>query len=573
MRPMLALVAFCLIASSLAQDTTTELYSDKLNTIEPKPSVRLDPYIRKALLKALSELEESDNTTTGSDTTDETTAYESDTFTTGVESIPETYTEKEGIQIHSFIVNGQSAFDSNSSSPTVIDSNISILSTTTGNVENQVTATLPTSASFPEIFQTKESDVNIQQTRSIVSSSKLNTDKNVTPIKSTPKPRPTTTTTTTTTTPKPTHNEDGENIEEVDKQDVQVFQAPLVAAFTVQQDSQGLPKKVIPIYQQTNDKNFVRPRPMSSPISTAMPALSVGQIVPSVNINQQLPQHDFISQQLALQRQLEEKQRFLEDQLRLLQQQQRQQEELLRKQQFLLQQKEAQRHQFLSNAAKFQAQGSVNNFQIQKHTPQNQFVSPNAVFRPNNAQVSIQPSVPIEPTNTVTNQQLPNREAVDFLIHLRNQQPGQFPLQENHLPQGISNFLQPNSNQNFHQGANFDQIRPAADQFGQPKQSHRVFRQESGVGNFGLNNQNFNSFNTFNPIQTNRFFPFNTQNQYNVDAELKQLLLQNGLNGRNQEDINIVSKVLSLNHGVSLNNHILHNRSPFDSRRQLRPFI
>lgn len=53
-----------------------------------------------------------------------------------------------------------------------------------------------------------------------------------------------------TTTELLTHNSDGENIEKVAKNDVKIYQAPLVAAFTVQQDAHGLPKNVIPLIDQ-----------------------------------------------------------------------------------------------------------------------------------------------------------------------------------------------------------------------------------------------------------------------------------------------------------------------------------
>lgn len=53
-----------------------------------------------------------------------------------------------------------------------------------------------------------------------------------------------------TTTEFITHNEDGENIEKVAKNDVKIYQAPLVAAFTVQQDAHGLPKNVIPLISE-----------------------------------------------------------------------------------------------------------------------------------------------------------------------------------------------------------------------------------------------------------------------------------------------------------------------------------
>ncbi|CAG4915997.1 unnamed protein product [Colias eurytheme] len=550
----LVLLLSIVLACGAAQERfTTDAVNDKLNNVEPNPSVRLDPYIRKALLKALSELEESTNVN-DAETTDPTSSPSAETSSSNQDAGQPRVSEN--IQIHSFVVNGQEAFKNNSNTaPTLLDNKISILSTTVGNVENYVTATLPTQTPFKEIFQAKETGVNLQQIRSISNTPKSNFISNQFNKYTTPKSRlisttSATTTTTTTTTPKPTHDEDGVNIEEVDKRDVQVYQAPLVAAFTVHQDAQGVPKKVIPIYQQTNINNQELVKGVSNIISP-----QGSEDVPKFSSN------DYISHQLTLQKQLEEKQRILEEQLRFLQFQQRQQEELLRKQHFLLQQKEAQRQQLLfleqeqlKRQRNEQQNGSQNNIQ------QVPFIN-NAGINSQASQITIQPSVSFDQNqNLLANQQqLPSREAVDFLIHLRNQQQEQFPLQSNHLPQGITNFLQPSQSQQFVQNQN---IQP-------PKQGNRVFRHESGVGNLGFNNPNYNRFNTYNPVQSNGFF-LSQQNQYNSDNELKQLLFQTGLNGRAHEDLNIVTKVLSLNHGVPINNSV-SNRLVFDSRRHVRP--
>ncbi|OWR46724.1 hypothetical protein KGM_202017 [Danaus plexippus plexippus] len=544
-----AVILISLIYFNNAQETTrNDDYYDKVNTVDPTPSVRLDPYIRKALLKALSDLEEGNNVT-DFETTDGTSNTNTDRLT-AEDDLSVTQANKESIQIHSFLVNGQSAFaNSSNTSPTYIDNNISIISSTVGNVENHVTATatLPTQTPFSEIFQAKESGINVQQVRSIQSNPKksiANGEKINQPVYrpktiSSTTTTSTTTTTTTTTTPKPTHNEDGENIEDVDKKDVQVFQAPLVAAFTVQQDANGIPKRVIPIYQQTN--NGI-PQAANLPTNILLPELLPPKPTPSSFLN--APSNDFISQHLTLQKQLEEKQRLLEEQLRFLQFQQRQQEELLRNQQILLQQKEAQRQQSLFEQEQLKRQQLVaeqqkvsrlnSNFPTHKHIPQNPIV--NNGLRPQKSHVSIHPSVVLDnPNNLAGQQQLPNKEAVDFLLHLRKQQSDQFPLQENHLPQGIGNFLQPN-----------------------PPQHNRVFRHESGVGNLGVN------FNNFDHGFSHRFFPIN---QFGSDSELKQLLSQTSLHPRAHEDLNIVTKVLSLNHGIPISN----NRLQFDSRRHTRP--
>ncbi|CAG4993430.1 unnamed protein product [Parnassius apollo] len=579
MRPVAIIVLVAVFSLSIAQEQT-ENYSnnDQLNSLNPTPTARLDPYIRKALLKALTDLEDSDNIT-DIETTNPTA--ETEYLKTDEDVQTNTQTSKSDIQIHSYIVDGQSAFtNSTDATPMLGDSNISILGTTVGNVENQSLATLPTKTLDKEIFQTRESinfsHLRTKQSPKIDNNNKENTFKPT--IKTTT--TPTTTTTTTTTTPKPTHDLDGKNIEEVDQKDVQVFQAPLVAAFTVHQDSRGLPKKVVPIYQQTNIQDTLKSQQATNvPIGAVPPQIFTQKFsLENANVNK-ISQNDFVSQQFLLQRQLEEKQRILEEQLQFLQLQQRQQEDLLRKQQFLLQQKEAQRQQqilfnqeqlkrqqLIVEQQKIQSNQILNNYQAQKNTQLNRFSNPSTGLQSQNSQVSIQPSVHLEQVNVLANQQqLPNREAVDFLIHLRSQRPEQFPLQENHLPQGISNFLLPNSNQlPFHQGSNFNQIRTSEDQI-RPTQGNRVFRQENGVGNFGLNNLDYNRFNTFNPIYTNRFFPhnYNRQNQLNADTQLKQLLVQTGLNGKANEDLNIVSKVLSLNHELSVIRDIIMLLTPF----------
>ncbi|XP_041971249.1 protein PIEZO homolog [Aricia agestis] len=583
MRAVAAFVLVTVLSLSIAEETTSkDKYEDQQNIIETKPSARLDPYIRKALLKALSDLEENASVTTDLDSSDETTNDGSNTDSYATE------TGKENIKIHSFIVNGQEAFAQGSNtSPFKVDKKISILSSTAGNVENvNGDSTLPTKDPFTEILQARETAASSQQVRSIQSTPKSSTSfikgnhkySNFKPFRTSTTTSTTTTTTTTTTTPKPTHNDDGENIEEVDKKDVQVYQAPLVAAFTVQQDANGVPKNVFPIYQQINNNQDLKLAGSSNFLTN----------------NPNKGQNDYISLQLSLQRELEEKQRILEEQLKLLQFHQRQQEQILRQQQLLIQQKDAQRQQQLLleqeklNRLQLEQQrnnANLNNFQppvLNKPVPNIPIPTNNPL--PLSSQVSIQKSVTLDQSNIIANQQqLPNREAVDFLLHLRNQQQNQFPLQQNHLPQGIDTFLRPKPTVAFNQATNLNQLT-AFDDLPQ-RQSNRVFRQESGVGNFGNfqnnnfnpnnvnnnfnpNNVNNNRFNNFNPnnVNNNRFFPGNRPNQFNSDYELKQLLAQRGIHGRAQEDLNIVSKVLSLNHGVPVNR-------PFDSRRHIRSIL
>lgn len=104
-------------------------------------------------------------------------------------------------------------------------------------------------------------------------------------------------------------------------EDVQFFSAPLVAAFTVHQDERGLPKSVEPIYKQnghiSKGNNLV---------------LNVQQDI----VRQEKLKSDQIKAQIALQ----EKQRVLEEELYRLQKTQREQQQFLYRQQQLIQEQQ-----------------------------------------------------------------------------------------------------------------------------------------------------------------------------------------------------------------------------------------
>ncbi|EZA48077.1 hypothetical protein X777_14186 [Ooceraea biroi] len=100
-------------------------------------------------------------------------------------------------------------------------------------------------------------------------------------------------------------------------EEVKIFQAPLVAAFTVQQDELGVPKSAVPIYRQSGDGQ----------------ALTLQE------------QQSGDGQALTLQEQLDFKQRLLEKQLAELQQQQFQQTQFLVRQRQLYEQQLRQKQQ------------------------------------------------------------------------------------------------------------------------------------------------------------------------------------------------------------------------------------
>lgn len=153
-------------------------------------------------------------------------------------------------------------------------------------------------------------------------------------------------------------------------------------------------------------------------------------------------------------------------------------------------------------------------------------------FRTN---VQIVPSVQFQSFQVPTQQMLPIREPQTF----RSRSHNEFQQQTN-IPQLSSvQELPQRSFQQFHtsgpiiQNSNIDPVI-AAPPDTLPR--NRVFRQETDTANF------FNSVNnnriTLNPVNNN------------ADNYLQSLLFQSGISGRQNEDLNIITKVLALNHGI-----------------------
>lgn len=298
---------------------------------------------------------------------------------------------------------------------------------------------------------------------------------------------------------------------DLDDQDVSIFQAPLVAAFTLQQDEKGNPKSVVPLLR----------RPQPSLVTQQQQRLQQQQFQ-IINPTQSFPtlptdqQHRFQPQtfnpagqqplfqrqsllprdqqlrfqpqpfQITREQELERKTRLLEQQLLQLQQQQRfqqqqqfQQQELHKQQQHLEQERLRQRQEqlFLEEQQRLRLQQSS--------------------------------FVPLEPP--------PNPQ------HLRSQR------QET----GTSIV-------DFQQSVGF--------QFRQPQ--NNVFQQQFVPSTF---NQGPNPATDFGSNNVNSFRQ--PSQPPSVNSQLQNLLYQSGvagdlqINGASpQEDLNIVSKILSLNH-------------------------
>lgn len=352
------------------------------------------------------------------------------------------------------------------------------------------------------------------------------------------------------------------NKEKSPAEEVKIFQAPLVAAFTVQQDELGVPKSVVPIYRQSGD-----------------------------------------GQALTLQEQLEFKQKLLEQQLAELQQQQIQQTQFLVRQRQLYEQQLRQKQQqlYLQEQARIkqlEEQAKIKQLEEQRlkqleeqriyrlqqhnHFPlqkQHIFQQTNALpLQPPQPAVHLQPSVSLE----VPNAAAPPLFRTNYQEQLQFQQFHQQPQQQQQ--QQPQHQHQQRLHQNF-VSFPIDFQPPVAP-------ATRFNRQEAfnAVGNFGFNLDNKqpppsrNTFNFVAPTRNPNTFVYNpyaqfrqthpTRVQQTPAKQIQRLLYQSGVAGElgnvqgpGAEDLNIVSKVLALNVGAlpNKNYQFASNRSKFGS--------
>lgn len=321
------------------------------------------------------------------------------------------------------------------------------------------------------------------------------------------------TTTTTTTAAPPSSTEENE----AKVEDVQFFSAPLVAAFTVHQDERGLPRSVVPIFKQ-NDNIHTNSSPNNQNVVQNLPTLTANKLQSDLYLNYQ------------------EQQKALSEQISKLQKQQQFYNEYLSRQQALFPTPSptpsvveqtipvTQNQQFFTT--------TLNGNSI---APQNTvLVQPSYSFSPQH--------IPLTTTTTTTTfpppfptagQQLPIKNAVDF-----NKNSYFLPLRYNTLLQPPAPELNP-----FHV--------PTVT----PLPSHtRIFRQELHTGNFlnaPFTHQNRFPFHAYQQFRGNYHnvatSPFLIQPPV-VNQRLNDLLYRSGIGfGKQQEDLSIVSKVLALN--------------------------
>ncbi|XP_076301263.1 uncharacterized protein LOC143219210 isoform X2 [Lasioglossum baleicum] len=381
-------------------------------------------------------------------------------------------------------------------------------------------------------------------------------------------------------------------------EEVKIFQAPLVAAFTVQQDEQGVPKSVVPIFRSPNDL-----------------------------------------QALTLQEQLEFKQHLLEKQLAELQQQQIQQTQFLVRQQHLyeqqLRQKQVQQYYLQEQARikQLEEQAKVkrleeqrlkqleeqrikqleeqrlSRFQLQGPVPQKQFFfeqnSNLLSFQPPaNPNAHLQPSVAFE----VPKEASPLPFQSNFQDQSRYQSFRQQPQQTQHFqqPQQLQQLQQPQQVQTLQQTRHLQQTQQLPlhqpQQLQQQQHQQRLQQSFSGfndfqsslpsttrfnrqeafnaVGNFGFNvdhkaTSSRNNFGFTVPQRSpvNYYNPYVQYRQVKPSTPAKQiqhLLYQSGIatdlgsvqGTGNHEDLNIVSKVLALNVGHVPNKNLQFKANP-----------
>lgn len=221
--------------------------------------------LRKALIEALNSYDTAEDSTESID--DEATTLSSTEINDITEASTTTEHPSSVIKIHTFSIDGDNS-DENEVIKTIIITRPKTTLTPPKQLQSldeddddQVQIKFGKSPDPVAVGESDNSD-NLQQVRSVESRNSLNTaaddEKKGTTTAATKKKAaekaPTTTPSITTTTIATVANNapaDGEKVTN-NKDEVKIQQAPLLAAFTVQQDANGKPHKVISLLQKTD---------------------------------------------------------------------------------------------------------------------------------------------------------------------------------------------------------------------------------------------------------------------------------------------------------------------------------
>lgn len=254
--------------------TGAENVSTESNEIIPREAIqKLDYSVRQALLRAIDKLEREEASVSTSTTAEivapsstlaaprereeilEESTSSTDAVVPTVQFYTATFDERNAQEqlLSSFIDRSKlwkKATPGAAASPLSIEADL-------GPDSHQLTRSVDSSLGSNEIAHDGSNEIKfeIRNVKKETTTTTTTAATTTTTTTTTPRPRTTrrrttsTTTTTTTTTPRPTHNEDGENIELVDKQDIRIQEAPLVTAFTVDLDERGTAQKFRPLLQ------------------------------------------------------------------------------------------------------------------------------------------------------------------------------------------------------------------------------------------------------------------------------------------------------------------------------------
>lgn len=621
------MIGVCLMAfmSSAFASITKAPPTDETSPTQASP-ITINPKLRKALLEALSNYDGDDSTEAFDD--------ETSTISSTTEEFDDTTNNPTLVKIHTFAIDGDKS-DENEVIKTII---ITRPRTTLTPPKEQVTNSIDDEVEIkfgktPDPVNDKESNKadNIQLVRSVEARNSANVEKKEEKPKKKASEKsvtkPITPIPTTTTLPPPVTNADGDNIEKVE--DLKIQQAPLLAAFTVEQDINGQPNKVISLFKnqqsQVSDKKifnmqFKASQPIPSP--TTAPVTTVQASTANSNL-----------QQLS---NFELKQRQLEEQIRFLQVRQREQDEIIRRHQLLqdqqnrqqqqrnrfdeeqqqrnrFEEEQRQRQRFEEEQRQRQRFDQEQAFVLRQQQQAQQVQQPQTqalIAPPSSVNVQFIPSIPVGHTVGISvEQQLPFKGPSEFNpdnpdlqksfqqlqqnfqfrqfqqqqqrnAAFNQQQPVAQALIQKQEVQQLPTFTQLTTNLELpvRNPSNFIQFSPLPTNLELPQKPFqtfnsaplavlpsitevapqgqgrtRVFRQDaSQTGNFGFNNnQNFQfQQQQINPVEST------------LDNQLQNLFHQSGISTRSTEDIGIISKILSLNHGVP-NDFLYSNRGRF----------
>lgn len=214
-----------------------ELTTPSSVSVTQSSPITIDPKLRKALLEALTNFGGEESTESDEDF---------GTTTDGSTDLPEDITNNPLVKIHSFAIDGDKSNENEIIKTIIISRPRTTLTPPKTNdielIDDKVEINFGNKTPDPINEEEVKID-NIQLARSVTTNISAASNNNVvkkeeklkkkTTVKSVTKPI--TPQPTTTTLPPPVTNSDGENIEKVKGEDVKIFQAPLLAAFTVQQ--------------------------------------------------------------------------------------------------------------------------------------------------------------------------------------------------------------------------------------------------------------------------------------------------------------------------------------------------